>query len=383
MNLLLGISLWMVLINTACGSFEGSLVGHDQPTTSQGAHDRTLVDRLRSMSDSFATTFYNQLLATQPPNANVFFSPFSIYAALLMTYLGAQGETRKELGGVLGLSQEEIVRTSTEPDFVNKQFLKFISDIFAGGSGNASANNGGNYKLDFANRLCVQDNMTIQPSFTELLKKFHNSDIKRYDFGTQAEAARLDVNAWVGNVTRGKIANLLPPGTVDAQTFLILVNAIYFKANWMTQFEASATQDAKFFTAGADTFRQVRLMTTKRRVFYLYDKTLKAQIVEIPYQSEELSMVVMLPRALTGMEDLLAGLTAQKWKELQDRMDMALVELKLPRFRLETSYDLVGALSGLGATHLFAGADLSGMLEAASSVTVSGVVHKAFVGKCC
>ena len=329
-------------------------------------------ERLREMTDQFVTASYRQIIATQTPTANIFYSPLSIYAAILMAYLGARNETRQELATLLALSDAEAAQTGA--DFFNRQFLKTFNDVF-----DKSNKNDANYQLDFANRLCVQENFTVQPDFAALLRTFYHSDVKSYNFGGGlADAARVDINAWVTGVTRGKIANLLPPGSISAATLMVLVNAVYFKSNWQFQFEKSATRTENFFTA-PNVSAPVQMMSSKRRMFYVEDAELNAKIVEIPYKSEELSMVVMLPN--DSVDALMKKLNADTWAVVQNKMDPRLVDLRIPRFKLETAYDLVGALSGMGADRLFAGADLSGMLAGATNVAVSGVVHKAFVGE--
>jgi serpin B len=323
------------------------------------------VDRLRQATDRFCLSLYQSLTAGKD-SQNIFFSPLSINSALLMTFLGAENATKDELGKVLGVN--EIVGTNI--NHLNRAYSSVV-DIF-------KADNLKNYNLNLANRLCVEKNVSLKKDFQEILLQFYNSSIVNYDFVGNSEVSRLEINRWVSQTTNGKIDNLLAPGIVNPQTVLILVNAIYFKANWQYQFEKSATTQMNFFV-NENQISEAKMMTAKRRLFYAENDQLKAQIVEIPYKSEELSMIILLPTDKNGINQLERTLNVPIWQSLQDQMDMRMVALTFPKFKLEASYDLVEPLKNLGISRLFGQADLGGISENTAGFDVSDIIHKSFV----
>ncbi|XP_055336880.1 leukocyte elastase inhibitor-like [Paramacrobiotus metropolitanus] len=322
------------------------------------------VDRLRQASDRFALSLYQALAGARDANANLFFSPLSINAALLMTYLGAVNATRDELGRALGVSDV----LGTRADHLNRAYSAVV-DIF-------KAEPARTYQLRLANRICLRQDVQLRPDYQASLRQFYDTEVARYDFAGAAEPARLEMNAWVANATGGRIRNLLAPGMVSAQTLMLLLNAIYFKADWQYQFDKAATADHRFWLSPAKQL-DAKMMSARRRMFYA--ETEQLQAVEIPYRSEELSMLLLLPRAVDGLAALERGLSVRTWQALQDQMDMRLVALTLPKFKLETAYDLVQPLRSLGINRLFGPAELDGMAENAAGLGVSDVVHKAFV----
>ncbi|HLZ18001.1 MAG TPA: serpin family protein, partial [Smithellaceae bacterium] len=161
----------------------------------------------------------------------------------------------------------------------------------------------------------------------------------------------------------------------------VLLNAIYFKGTWASPFQKSHTSDAPFTVSAVKRIR-VPLMHQKDRFKMMSEDNFQA--VDIPYEGRNLSMVVMLPRSVDGLAGLERQLSIQNLKTWLARLDAGgaqEIDLYLPKFKLETGYDLVSPCMNMGMKDAFslANADFSGMGWRKGSLYISQIKHKAVV----
>src|SRR5262249_7751424 len=156
--------------------------------------------------------------------------------------------------------------------------------------------------------------------------------------------------AWVEEQTKNKIKELLKPGILNADTRLVLTNAIYFKAAWMRPFQEKATVKGDFHVT-ADKKVTVPLMRGSQRTNYFKGDGLEA--LELPYESHDLSMVVLLPGKDTGRAALEKRLTADNLQKWLARLRDHLVDVTLPKFKVTAEFLLKDALSRLGMPDAF------------------------------
>ncbi|XP_029004043.1 leukocyte elastase inhibitor [Betta splendens] len=302
------------------------------------------------------------------PSANVFFSPLSISSALAMVYLGAKGDTAAQMAKALSFSPR---------DNVHADFSKLNADINCPSAA---------YILKLANRLYGEHTADFLPEFLEATQKFYQAELRPVDFIGAPEASRAEINSWVEQQTDSKIKDLLKPGTVTPMTRLALVNAIYFKGNWLNRFSDANTKEMPFKVNKNET-KPVQMMHQMKKLPYNYVPELGLQILELPYVKEELSMIILLPQVPEDGSDPLLKLekelTLEKLDEWTCRENMDVhsdVYVHLPKFKLEEDYELNEPLAQLGMTDVFcsAKADLSGM-TGKGGLFLSTVAHKAFV----
>ncbi|XP_032105972.1 serpin B6 isoform X3 [Sapajus apella] len=239
---------------------------------------------------------------------------------------------------------------------------------------------GTQYLLRTANRLFGEKSCDFLSSFRDSCQKFYQAEMEELDFISAAENSRKHINTWVAEKTEGKIAELLSPGTVDSLTKLVLVNAIYFKGNWDKQFPKEDTEERPFKVSKKEK-KPVQMMFKKSTFKKTYIGEIFTQILVLPYVGQELNMIIMLPDETTDLRTVEKEITYEKfieWTRL-DMMDEEEVEVFLPRFKLEESYDMERVLRNLGMTDAFevGKADFSGMSKA--DLFLSKVVHKSFV----
>jgi serpin B len=308
-------------------------------------------------NNAFAFALYGQL---QNRNGNLFFSPESISTALAMAYAGARGNTATEMAKTLHftLPQQQL----------NPAMGALLSDLNAAHDG---------YQLSVANALWAQQGYTFLDTFLQLLKTDYGAGLNQVDFKGATEAARLTINRWVEQKTQDKIKDLLQPGTVAPSTRLVLTNAIYFKGDWQTQFDKAQTRDEDFYTSQAQT-KKVAFMHREGSFSYFDGGTF--QLLEIPYKSKELSLVVLLPKDRGGLPALEKSLTAsntEQWLSQVVQFDKVIVAL--PKFKSTQQFELGSTLGTMGMPQAFTGsADFSGM-TGKRDLAISEVIHKAYI----
>uniref|UniRef100_A0A0K8R721 Putative salivary serpin n=1 Tax=Ixodes ricinus TaxID=34613 RepID=A0A0K8R721_IXORI len=308
----------------------------------------------------FTLDLYKQLLVQTGSTANIFYSPFSIAAALSMTLAGARHHTAKQVEHVMHL----------EAGTVHKHFSDVLSKIDSYAP---------DVTLQVANRLYSDQSFSVLPAYTSLLEEFYKSTMKAVDFKNDPGASRLEINAWVQEATRSKIKDLLPEGSIDSDTVLVIVNAIYFKGLWSFQFNPRATSPEEFHVS-KDGTKTVDMMYKQAKFRMSRCDEHKVSVLEIPYKGKRASMVILLPDEMDGLSDLEKSLTSSTFRKILDGLTReTLVDLRLPRFRLEQTTNLKDTLKEMGIHDLFSSsADLSGM-SGNESLKVSAAIHKAFV----
>lgn len=305
---------------------------------------------------AFALDLYGQLRGNE---GNLFFSPHSISSALALTYAGAAGDTR---------SQMEKALHFPETDEVHAGFARLRKDLVK------TARKEG-MELKIANSLWPCKGDKFLKEYLSLVRKAYGSRITQVDF-SDSETARNRINAWVEDKTENRIKEIVNPGALDAMTRLVLVNAIYFKADWTRKFDEAFTQPAAFFN-GEDEPPEVQLMKQEGIFRYAYVEDL--QVLELPYANGAFSMLVLLPDKLDGLTKLEESLSMDNFKQWLSKLEETEVEVFLPRFELTYPFRLDGALKTLGMTDAFSEtADFSGM-NGGHDLYLGAVLHKAFV----
>lgn len=321
-----------------------------------GASENRDVQAVAKANTEFAIDLY---AALKNGEGNLFFSPYSISSALAMTWAGAGGQTAEQMASVLHFA--------SEPAYIHTGFSNLQKGLDAGGKKR-------DYELHIANALWVQQGYPLKREFTDLLDEQYAAGLRQCDFAGAAEESRKQINAWVEEKTRDKITELIAPGVLNALTRLVLTNAVYFKGMWASQFKKEQTQPAPFTLPDGKT-GQVSMMHQKGNFGYLETKDL--QVLEMPYEGDDISMLIFLPKEKDGLKNLEASLTAQNLEQWLPKWKREVL-VWVPKFRLTSQFMLADVLRSLGMTDAFsASADFSGM-TGKKDLFVSAVIHKAF-----
>jgi serpin B len=198
------------------------------------------------------------------------------------------------------------------------------------------------------------------------------------DFAEDKAGACATINQWVEEKTERRIQDLLQPGMLADPTFLVLVNAIYFKGAWENEFDPNHTRDEAFH---ASPQRSVQTPFMRQCVRFGYAKLDSLQIVELPYRGGEFSMLVLLPDRIDGLASLEQSLSVNVLATWRSRLKEVEVELVLPKFRITYTAQLRQFLQALGMRDAFVAskADFAGIDGRTDRLFLGGVIHKAFV----
>ena len=331
------------------------------PDGSENTDNKTRMQIKETDNTEFSLDLYRTL--GKSTDGNIFFSPYSVSAALSMTLAGAAGETEQQIATLLRAPDDIAAYNAAQAAFENH-----INRIAEKGS----------VTLETANSLWPQEGYALSKPFLHDLKKYYGSTVTTVDYRRDTEKAREAINTWVEKKTRDKIRGLLKPGILNNLTRLTLVNAIYFKGDWANRFDSAATTGSVFY-AGPDTTVTVPMMYQERKFRYAASDSL--QILELPYSGDDLSMLVLLPVAKNGITGLENSLDSELLDTLTGALRERTVSLFLPKFSITSTLRLDQTLRRLGMTDAFdpAKADFSRMTSGKNKLFIGAAVHKAFI----
>jgi serpin B len=311
----------------------------------------------------FALDLYHLL---REQEGNLFYSPYSISAALAMTYAGARGQTESQMARALhfDLPQEDL----------HEGFALLAGELASRGEG-AAGKDGEGFRLNVANALWLQQGFDLLPAYLALVEGAYGAGPRSVDFQEAPEDARVTINDWVAGETEDRITGLIPPGVISTLTRLVLTNAIYFNAAWAMPFEKHLTTDGVFTLLDG---QEISVPMMRQTESLPYTAGEGYQAVVLPYDAQDLSMVILLPDEgrFQAFEE---SLDAARLAEIEAGLRRQQVALSMPRFEFEAQFSLSRALAALGMEEaLSEAADFSGM-TGGRDLFISEVVHKAFV----
>jgi serpin B len=352
------------LILAGCSqiSAEANVVESDLPRETSPSVSAEDLTELAEGNQAFALDLYQALLEEE--DGNLFYSPYSISAALAMTYAGARNVTEKEMAEVLHF---KLPQDRLHPAF-NALDLLLTS---RGGDGDDG------FQLNIANALWGQKGYEFLSEFLDMLAENYGAGLRVLDFGRDPEKARQIINDWVYEKTEEKIEDLIPKGIIDPATRLVLTNAIYFNADWRYPFEKSDTYDGDFHLVDG-TVVTVPLMSQTES--FRYGEGEGYQAIALPYVGGEMEMVIILP-SVGQFENFERSLNAEKVNEILNSVQTTEVALTLPKFEFESDFSLSEILIEMGMPSAFgmgAGTDFSG-IDGTLNLAIKEVIHKAFV----
>ena len=300
-----------------------------------------------SIQNTFLTEIFKEI-NKEKVGENTIISPLSIYQVLSLLSNGAEKETLKEMFKILGNKKTE------ELNDINMNKIIEVSRKFS--------------SLEIANAIMTK----CEPSKSFLLyAKGYSADVKILE-------SVEEVNNWSNEKTHGKIKKIIEE--LDLNTVMILLNAVYFKGNWVYPFEKENNKNLPFYN-----FRKEKKIveTMIQEEYFNYYQNSEAQVIELPYEKDFMSAIIILPSDILNINNYIETLLSngENLYELIYKLKAAKVHLELPKFELDFSLDLNEVLQQMGMKLIFdqQKADLSRLCWDWKNLYVDSVIHKAYL----
>lgn len=354
----------LAILPVACGSpFAGVAKSDLQRVVSPNIPPNDF-QMLVDGNNAFALDIYQSL---RSKSGNLILSPYSISIALGMTYAGARGETETQMAKTL---HYDLPQVQLHPAFNSL-------DQALAARGTPKSEEEAPLQLNIANSVWAEQTFPFQREYLDVIAQNYGAGIQLADFLNQHETVRRNINQWVSEQTKDKIQELLQKGPIDPETKMVLVNAIYFKADWAVKFDPNSTRDALFHLLDGEETQVQMMWKTMHGIPYAKGNGFQA--IELAYQGDTAAMEIIVPDE-GNFVDFESELDSTKLKEILTKTQLTSVELGLPKFNFTNKFGLSDQLSQLGMPDAFDEnrADFSGM-TGGRDVYIDDVIHKAFV----
>ena len=363
-GLIIVLVLALLLPTMACDQqVAGELLISDKPRETSPEVSEADLALLVEGNSMFAFKLYQAL---REQDGNLFYSPHSISVALAMTYAGARGDTAAQMADTLEFLLEQ--------DRLHPAFNWLDAELASRGEGAQGKDEEG-FRLNIVNAIWGQKDYDFLTDFLDVLAENYGAGLRILDFINETEESRLAINDWVSDQTEGRIEDLIPQGVITWLTRLVLTNAIYFNAAWAYPFDEDMTANGPFYLPDGG---QVTVPMMKQTESFGYTDGEGYQAIELLYDGDELSMVIMLPED-GQFEVFEEGLQADKVSDIIGGLQLTEVALTMPQFEFDSEFSLKDTLAEMGMPIAFStGADFSGM-TGSPELFIAEVVHKAFV----
>ncbi|MDR0792974.1 MAG: serpin family protein [Chitinophagaceae bacterium] len=301
-------------------------------------------------TSNFAFNFFNALQQTQPKTDNIFVSPLSLHIDAGMLLNGANGNTYTQLQNALNLNGLSV-------DDINQAYQTLLQDL-------PKADN--LVDLTLANSMWYKNNFPVLPDYSNTLTNYFQSAAYPSAFGKPAVDS---INKWASDNTKGKINHVID-APIDPDAVMFLLNALYFKGNWASQFDKSNTKPQTFTMEDGST-KQVQMMLQQNAFVYTSNTTYSA--IRLPYGNGQFSMTILLPTQGNKIEDVINNFTANDWNAFQQDTSRITVQVGLPRFTIPLyKVDLIPVMKSMGVTDVFS--DQLANLSKINTAAVNGLL---------
>lgn len=352
--------------------------GWPQPVELPEAAAAAKGGEIATAMNTFGEKLYEQLKQKQ---GNIVFSPYSIDAVMLMAYGGAGGDTKTEMAAALQLPH--IMRPGDDAGdetAIHKAFGQLAKAINGDQENGERQNKQRGFELSSPNALWLQKDYDFRQEYLDLIKQNYDSKLEEMDFSNDPDAAIKAINDWVSTETKERIKELVNAGVINNLTRLVLTNAIYFKAEWQSQFTKEATRPQDFTLSDGNKMKTPMMNQTARYRFGR-DEEQKISWIIMPYKGNEVYMLVILPDQADGLEAAEKALNAKMLARIAKESEPKRVQLSLPKFNFSFDAGLNEPLQAMGIRRAFSPdeADFSGISTVGRELYITAVVHKAMI----
>ncbi len=306
--------------------------------------------------NTFAFDIFNKIIRNATAGENVVISPLSISYALSMTLNGANGGTRDSILKALRL-------IGITPEAINSSYKDLTHALLTVDT---------RVLISIANSVWTENDFIVKQNFIDILTNYYDAESQSFDINDPAVPGRI--NTWIADNTNGLIKNMID--RLEDNTVMLLINAIYFKGKWKSQFDKAKTEQMAFYKPGGSSV-DVPMMKQKTE-FKVYQGS-GFVLAEFPYGQGNFVMDVILPDSQDGLNNLVSSVTGANFSGWISQMAKREIDLSFPRFKYEFKKKLKDVLTDMGMGIAFwDGADFSNISEQ-YDLLINEVTHQAFI----
>lgn len=313
--------------------------------------------QLVEADNEFGFELFHKVYNAETEYENIMVSPLSISLALAMTYNGANGETQKAM-------EETLKLYGLAPGEINTSYHTLIEALKSLDK---------KVILEIANAIFYRDDFQVENDFVSINKNYYDAEVSALDFGNEQQSLKT-INGWVAEKTHNKIESIIDRITRDHVMFLL--NAIYFKGIWQSEFEKKNTKKRDFFLENGSAVK-TDFMTQENTVLYTANDLFQA--VQLPYGQGNFSMTVFLPQEGKSLQEFTENLGKESWENWNDNFAERNVDIEFPKFKFAYEITLNDVLTEMGMGIAFTGAaDFTG-INRGGGLNIDYVKHKSFI----
>ena len=337
----------------------GTLLGctNDGVNPGNNTNPVEIPENIANGTTDFAFSFFKNIQETQPANDNLFVSPLSLHMALGMLLNGAENETANEILKTLKMEGISI-------SDLNKAYKTLLDELPLADS---------RVSLGLANSVWYRNDFQVETDFKSLLSSSFDAEVTGLAFD---DAAKEKINKWASDKTNGKIKKVIDQ--IKPEQVMFLLNALYFKGDWKTQFDPKNTKDTDFKLENASN-KTVKMMYAKSK--FKVSSGAKYNAIQLPYANGQFNVTLIIPQGQNTIGSVMSGLTPQEWKTLQSSgLTEKEVQAGLPRFTLDYDADLNSTLEKMGIKKVFTDAAELGKINKTADLFVDFVKQNTYLG---
>lgn len=308
--------------------------------------------------------FALEIMKQTQHSTNQIFSPYSIFSALAMLSLGTRGNTLYQLQRALRLPQDEkAIKRAYET------FLKMNLEMLPENNSN----------LTVAMKIFADESTIFLKKFLDETFQYFGASVEKLNFLNNPEGSADSINKWVSNLTDGNVQEIVTGSDIDPNTSLFLVDVINFKGRWKYEFNPNLTKEADFWSSEYKHKRVPMMRLEKAKLNYAIVEALSCTALELPFKEDATSMVILIPYSVdVPLNEIKKNLSIEILTSINFEVEE--VMLIMPKFRLESSYQLNDILKRLNVEDLFVPgeSDMSG-IDGSRNLYVSKALHKAVI----
>lgn len=309
-------------------------------------------------NNQFAFDLYAQI---KDGKGNIFFSPYSISMAMAMLYAGARGNTAEQIADVMNFAPND-----EEFHYAFKALRDMLKAI----------NDSENIDIAIANSMWAQILYPFEEAYIALIENYYNAEIFHVDYLHRGRETTDRINHWISQNTKELIPEFFK-NTLDPRTIYMLINTIYFKGTWLSEFDPDRTVEGPFYSNENETL-EVLMMNQE----YTYNVAWfdNFEMLEIPYTGNNISMIIILPVDNNQLQAIEEQLNAEQFSLWCGEMHKSDIALSFPKFEIKYDLSLKNVLTEMGITDVFnfVLSDLSGM-AGENPLSVTTAEHSAVI----